>query len=238
MQAALQQQQQQQPGTFAGQVAIAIQPKASEQRQSVPEKPKADDHGQQGPETNDRTKDTPERSAGETAQAAESSEHEDKPAATPTGLTPDKDNIPTAVRKRPAAKSLIRRRTTGGLTTPPPVEVKPKGAINKRKGPTTKTVPRKAAKPTKNAVAKAAASAISSGSPDEKLEGGWPNGWIKKVFRRQNGATKGGTDSYWYTPEQGYKLRSMKEVKRFMKALTMTNGDEARAKKIFKTVDV
>jgi hypothetical protein len=255
-------QQQQHSGTFAGQVAVAIQPNATEQQQQqVPEKPKADDHVQQRSETNGSTKDAPERSAGATSQAAESSEHEDKPAATPTGLTPDEDNIPTTVRKRaatkspaasptglspeednipttvrkrPAAKSLIRRRTTGGSTTPSPAAVKPKEATKKRKVPTKKAVPRKAAKSTN----KVAITAIFEGIPDEKLEGGWPNGWIKKTFRRQNGATKGGTDSYWYTPDKGIKLRSLKEVKRFMKALTMTNGEEEKAKKIYKTMNV
>eukprot|EP00542_Grammatophora_oceanica_P015950 CAMPEP_0194036044 /NCGR_PEP_ID=MMETSP0009_2-20130614/8436_1 /TAXON_ID=210454 /ORGANISM="Grammatophora oceanica, Strain CCMP 410" /LENGTH=539 /DNA_ID=CAMNT_0038677639 /DNA_START=225 /DNA_END=1841 /DNA_ORIENTATION=- len=73
------------------------------------------------------------------------------------------------------------------------------------------------------------AQAIWSGPPDEKIEGGWPPGWTKKIFRRMNGATKGSTDRYWYTPVTQRKLRSMKEVARFMGHLRDNGGDEQAA---------
>lgn len=74
------------------------------------------------------------------------------------------------------------------------------------------------------------------GSPDEPLPTGssWPTGWIKRVFERRNGATKGQSDRYWYTPIQHYKLRSMVEVKRFLAALKASKGDEPKAKQTMK----
>jgi hypothetical protein len=100
------------------------------------------------------------------------------------------------------------------------------------------------------------------GKPDEKLEGGWPGGWIKKVYVRMSGKTKGGKDRYWYTPKESYKLRSMVEgeyimfvnsfrhnlwptnifhhflVRKFLKALEETDGDEATAKKIMRSISL
>jgi hypothetical protein len=73
-----------------------------------------------------------------------------------------------------------------------------------------------------------------SGPPDEAMEGGWPAGWKKSVVQRQSGATAGTQDRYWYTPTLEYKLRSMKEVKRFMAALATAKGDEKEAWGAFK----
>lgn len=58
---------------------------------------------------------------------------------------------------------------------------------------------------------------VWTGPPNEKLEGGWPDGWIKKVFERKNGATKGRLDRYWCPPDEGRHFRSLIEVKRFLK---------------------
>jgi hypothetical protein len=57
---------------------------------------------------------------------------------------------------------------------------------------------------------------------------------MKAVVERQSGASKGAQDRYWYTPALNYKLRSMREVKRFMSALTTANGDEKEAWGAFK----
>jgi hypothetical protein len=75
---------------------------------------------------------------------------------------------------------------------------------------------------------------IWSGPPDEPLEGGWPEGWMKRVFRRASGATKGDTDRYWYSPVLGKKFRSMNEVRRFMAAMKTTGNDEEAAWRVFK----
>jgi hypothetical protein len=69
---------------------------------------------------------------------------------------------------------------------------------------------------------------IWSGPPNEPLEGGWPKGWIKRVFVRQSGASKSQEDRYWYPPESQtngkvHKLRSMKEVERYLVAFKATN---------------
>jgi hypothetical protein len=72
-----------------------------------------------------------------------------------------------------------------------------------------------------------------SGPPDEPLEGGWPEGWIKTLVKRQGGATAGHMDRYWFSPEKK-KFRSMAEVKRFFAALAQTGDDEDKAWLIFK----
>mmetsp|Transcript_20402 Transcript_20402/g.57666 ORF Transcript_20402/g.57666 Transcript_20402/m.57666 type:complete len:85 (+) Transcript_20402:1-255(+) len=80
------------------------------------------------------------------------------------------------------------------------------------------------------------------GTPDEPYpgnEGGdWPKGWVKRMFERTGGATKGQQDRYWYSPNIGFRLRSMVEVKRFVTALDRVDGDEEKAKKIFKNMPV
>ena len=70
---------------------------------------------------------------------------------------------------------------------------------------------------------------VFSGPPNEPLEGGWPPGWIKKVVERQTGASAGGTDRYWYSPQTNKKFRSMAEIKRFMAHLKAYGGDEDAA---------
>lgn len=95
-----------------------------------------------------------------------------------------------------------------------------------------KGTPPKKGKNVKAKVGRKEALPIWTGPPDEKLEGGWPSGWVKKVFSRKNGASKGSTDRYWYSPNDKIKLRSMVQVTKFLKALEKTKGDEKEAKKI------
>lgn len=72
---------------------------------------------------------------------------------------------------------------------------------------------------------------VYNGIPDENLEGGWPVGWTLKKVKRSDGKI----DSYWYSPIENKKLRSMVAVKSFMKALKENGGDEEEAwKKIQK----
>ena len=71
--------------------------------------------------------------------------------------------------------------------------------------------PSKAASGSSSASGKA--KMLSEGPPTEDLEGGWPEGWVRRVFERASGATKGTTDKYWYSPIEGIKLRSIVEGK-------------------------
>jgi hypothetical protein len=78
------------------------------------------------------------------------------------------------------------------------------------------------------------ASLIWEGTPEEKFPdklcpNGWPDGWIKRVYERLSGSTKGQHDRYWYTPQYGYKLRSMTEVRNFFACLELVDGDEKLA---------
>lgn len=72
------------------------------------------------------------------------------------------------------------------------------------------------------------------GTPPEEIEGGWPEGWLKKTFRRMGGSSAGTQDSYWVSPIKNYNLRSMREVKDFIAALEENGGDEMAAKKASK----
>lgn len=47
----------------------------------------------------------------------------------------------------------------------------------------------------------------------------------------------GRQDPYWLSPG-GKTFRSMVEVKKFLKALDMSGGDEKTATKVFKTIDL
>ena len=80
---------------------------------------------------------------------------------------------------------------------------------------------------------------VYRGPPDDPLEGGWPPGWVKTLVERQGGLCKGNKDRYWHTPGNR-KLRSMIEVKKFMKALTLPEvaGNEAAAWKVFKKLQL
>jgi hypothetical protein len=60
-----------------------------------------------------------------------------------------------------------------------------------------------------------------------------PKGWIIHVHKRKNGVTGGRfLDYYWFT-NNGKKLRSQVEVKRFIDALELAMGDEDAALGIF-----
>ena len=111
---------------------------------------------------------------------------------------------------------------------------KGKGAVAKKSVKSTPVVKRKKI-PTippydENKIA--SDGSIWTGVPDEPLEGGWPMGWMKKIFVRKSGASAGHTDRYWYTPECQYKLRSMVEVRKFLENLRTCKGDEVAAKRM------
>ncbi|KAL3903108.1 MAG: hypothetical protein SGARI_005527, partial [Bacillariaceae sp.] len=72
------------------------------------------------------------------------------------------------------------------------------------------------------------------GRPQEELEGGWPEGWVKRTFVRNSGNSAGTKDSYWFTPVENFKLRSITEVKAFLWALEKNNGDEKLARQASK----
>jgi hypothetical protein len=58
----------------------------------------------------------------------------------------------------------------------------------------------------------------------------FPEGWIIHIHKRRSGATGAGKnlDYYWFTNE-GKKLRSRVEVKKFLATLEVANGNEDRA---------
>jgi hypothetical protein len=66
---------------------------------------------------------------------------------------------------------------------------------------------------------------IWSGKPTEDVGYSW-NGWVKKTFQRQSGRTKGTTDSYWYTPKNQYRLRSLVEVQKYFELLKKHKTEE------------
>lgn len=69
---------------------------------------------------------------------------------------------------------------------------------------------------------------VFEGTPDEIREGIDWTGWTKRSFKRKSGNTKGRLDHYWFTPQNNYKLRSIKEVERFFAAMKAC-GDEKKA---------
>mmetsp|Transcript_31734 Transcript_31734/g.74280 ORF Transcript_31734/g.74280 Transcript_31734/m.74280 type:complete len:655 (-) Transcript_31734:42-2006(-) len=69
---------------------------------------------------------------------------------------------------------------------------------------------------------------VYEGVPTETVLGGWSKGWKKMTYQRGSGASKGGKDSYWISPN-GTKFRSMKEVKKYLEVLAGFSGDEDQA---------
>jgi hypothetical protein len=170
-----------------------------------------------------------------------------EPAAPPeashaTANPPFPEPSPSRPRKRPAAKSLLRRiglqflnksqanasedinqDVDRGDKSEKPATIRRQATT--RPLPTSKLAQKKATKSGKSANKKPvekkatvtkntqrlAPEPVWVGTPTEDLEGGWPTGWTKKVFERKSGATKGGKDRYWYSPINGFKLRSMVE---------------------------
>ena len=66
---------------------------------------------------------------------------------------------------------------------------------------------------------------VREGIPTEPIPGGWPEGWVRRDFQRQGGETVGRVDKYWYPPgHEHHRLRSMKEVERYMAALKDSPG--------------
>ena len=77
---------------------------------------------------------------------------------------------------------------------------------------------------------------VESGLPTDILGEGleWPKGWTKIKKQRLGGASAGSFDCYWITPIHNFRLRSLPEVRKFLRALQANGGDEVLAKKIFK----
>jgi hypothetical protein len=166
-------------------------------------------------------------------------------------------------RKRAATKSIIKRdirarvSPTNKVTPVPALPTLPTrtgsttAAAPKRKQQAGDEKPNKQQKPPpkkKARVADAAAAAgpksapiVWEGVPEETYPGPgniWPNGWLKRLYERKGGATKGTKDRYWYSPVLAVKLRSMVEVKRFVAALEMYGDDEEQAKKMYKKLNI
>lgn len=67
---------------------------------------------------------------------------------------------------------------------------------------------------------------VYEGPPNRKLAGGWPTGWIERTFARQT-TTSARADSYFYPPgRDDHKLRSIKEVERYLEVWNKTKDAE------------
>jgi len=131
-------------------------------------------------------------------------------------------DLPQSIRRsRAHASPLVERvHAAGGNARLTPVNKETPPAAGKNK-----PVSSKKTKSAGTGGKRIAAVLIWQGKPDEPIEGGWPDGWTKQTYERQNGETKGQTDSYWYS-RTGKKLRSINEIQRFLAFLDKNNGDE------------
>jgi Methyl-CpG binding domain len=75
------------------------------------------------------------------------------------------------------------------------------------------------------------------GRPRKPLNvpGGWPKGWTEQTYVRMSGESVGNTDSYWFTPEKQFRIRSITNVMRFLENLDRCHGDEVKAYKMLPT---
>ena len=61
-----------------------------------------------------------------------------------------------------------------------------------------------------------------------KFVEGLPTGWTTRIVPRK-AQSRTNSDTYWYSPIQSYFFPSMAKVKRFLKMLEETGGDEVKA---------
>lgn len=134
------------------------------------------------------------------------------PAPLKVPLTPPE----SASKKEASKESASKKETAPSVAASPP----PKPVVAPQVAKKTAAAPVAPSKstvlPSKVNKRQGAAKEIWCGAPDDELEGGWPPGWTKRTFERTSGKTKGSTDSYWYAPEGGKRLRSMAEVRRHL----------------------
>ena len=159
------------------------------------------------------------------------------PETTPTEGRPKRQrtNIDKTAATKPETSNSATK-PAKKTETPKPAAARSKKVAEKKtsKSKVVANATANTTKAKKRATGKPTPKLVFEGEPDEALEGGWPEGWTKKTYQRMSGASKGGHDRYWYTPKTQFKLRSMVEVRRFLRALDQTNGDEDKARKIFK----
>ena len=133
---------------------------------------------------------------------------------------------------------------TGTVTTREPRTPKPSQAAPTKAAPTKAAASKaKFDRPVKDVPSvpkKTPDPILWEGPPDEPFPAGgnWPDGWVKRVCERTSGATAGQTDKYWITPGVKQRLRSTMEVRRWIKAMQITNGDETEARKLYKKIVV
>lgn len=164
----------------------------------------------------------------------------------------DGPNSSAATGRRTSARRTPTRKTKAAATTKTPTTTTGTTSKSKSRTKTTTTTAKQARQKTvtKAAVTKGKAKSkkatkrtwrdpmVSEGKPDEPFPGvgDWPAGWIKRVYQRQAGASKGHCDRYWYTPVLQVRLRSMLEVKRWLAAMKQTGDDEEESQKIFRSI--
>jgi hypothetical protein len=78
---------------------------------------------------------------------------------------------------------------------------------------------------TKSTTPSRPAQLIWSGAPEDDIGREWPAGWRKEMYSRGGDNSKA-RDSYWFTPQNSYKLRSLPDVKRFLQALDQCGNQE------------
>ena len=111
------------------------------------------------------------------------------------------------------------------------VVAKDQTTTNKARKKTTTCAPKTTANKAKKTTTKKGTSRnpqTYQGKPQATLPNGkkWPAGWIEKHFARQSGRTA--LDRYWYPPKTNYKLRSLKEVLRYLQEFqTSKNAQQA-----------
>mmetsp|Transcript_54579 Transcript_54579/g.132550 ORF Transcript_54579/g.132550 Transcript_54579/m.132550 type:complete len:324 (-) Transcript_54579:1166-2137(-) len=169
----------------------------------------------------ERVKKQEEKDAAAKAKASRKSSRESK--KTDTYITASSVAVLT-VKKDKGTRASAKTAAKSKAKTP----AAKKTTAAKAKAPAAKKGKATAAKPKKASAGNVLA---YEGKPDIDLEGGWPKGWTMKKYTRASGATKGGTDRYFFTPEKKYKLRSMVQVKKFIDAMKKgeTKGDEEKS---------
>jgi hypothetical protein len=142
----------------------------------------------------------------------------------------------------PAKKKRKPKVRSGTAAEPTEEEVQPTERASAPVKGSAKTAPKPKVKSSRNAetdedLRRKRNPQVWEGVPDDPVafDIDWSTGWVKRGFERTSGARKSFIDYYWYTPERKYKLRSLKEVERFVNFYHANDQDEEVAHRLLRS---
>eukprot|EP00537_Pseudo-nitzschia_pungens_P006646 CAMPEP_0172366374 /NCGR_PEP_ID=MMETSP1060-20121228/14796_1 /TAXON_ID=37318 /ORGANISM="Pseudo-nitzschia pungens, Strain cf. cingulata" /LENGTH=546 /DNA_ID=CAMNT_0013090199 /DNA_START=93 /DNA_END=1733 /DNA_ORIENTATION=- len=195
-----------------------------------------DDSGDDDWDPNEgKSRSQPKRSSSKASASAAATTPDAAPATAVTPPTvgdpeerPTKDDQTALQTTRSATRRLWRSQAS---TLGPPKNLKTKSKTKQpsKRTKSSETTSKSSPIRRQRSVGLPVVSTLSPPDDDLKM-GDWPSGWTKIARQRNRGKTTGRLDFYWISPLRRYPFRSLAEVRRFLLALEVSDGDEATAR--------